>query len=97
MLIYSGDNDAVCATEGTLYWMNNKMNKIYSIDSSNDFTAWEMDDEQVGGYYTKYLNSDYSNTAWHFTTVRSAGHMVPATQPGKSLQVLYNFLNTWTD
>jgi len=61
-------------------------------DEDNFWQSWLDNDGQVGGFYTRYLTSDQSETAIHFITVRSAGHMVPTTQPMRALMVLNKFL-----
>jgi len=89
MLIYSGDDDSVCGTSGTMYWLK-RMN--WSVDEDNDWEEWQID-EETAGFYTRYLSS--SKTALHFTTIRSAGHMVPSTQPQRAFELLNRFLNEW--
>ena len=58
--------------------------------SSYDWQAW-MYDNQVAGYLTKFYNG--STHAMNLVTVHTAGHMVPQTQPARSLQAFTNFLN----
>ena len=88
MLVYSGDDDSVCALQGTLTFMSELG---LTVDSNNDWTEWTFDD-QLAGFYTRYLDSD-GNTAIHFQTVRSAGHMVPTTQPERALELFDRFFN----
>jgi len=87
ILIYSGDDDSVCGLGGTMYWLT-RMG--WTEDSQHKWESWTIDG-QLSGYYTKYLKSD-GDTAIHFHTVRSAGHMVPQTQPERSLKLLQKFL-----
>jgi len=88
ILVYSGDDDSVCGLQGTMYWLS-RMG--WSEDTDHQWEEWKVDG-QLYGYYTRYLKSD-GNTAIHFHTVRSAGHMVPQTQPERSLKLLQKFLN----
>jgi len=66
ILVYSGDDDSVCATIGTQDWI---WDLGYKVSSS-----WQsyVVDEQVAGYLTKW-----SDTKLGFLTVHGAGHEVP--------------------
>ena len=95
-VMWSGDDDAACATSGEEYWLNRWKN--YVRDHSTNWLPWKSDDLQLGGYHTIYHhrnNMDFN--ALHLITVRSAGHMVPTTQPGRSLTVLRKFLFEFSD
>lgn len=91
ILIFSGDNDAVCGTSGTQYWIN-RMG--WTIDENNSWQEWQID-EETAGFYTKFIDPKLSKTAIHFTTIRSAGHMVPSTQPQRAYQLFYKFFNEY--
>ncbi|KAG5181178.1 serine carboxypeptidase-like protein [Tribonema minus] len=82
ILIFSGDNDSVCATGGTQVW-------IYSLGRSavSLWQQWRLDG-QPAGYATKF-----SGGALAFVTVHSAGHEVPAYQPERALVVLERYLD----
>jgi len=96
LAIYSGDDDAACATSGEEYWLNRWKN--YVRDHSTNWLPWKSDDLQLGGYHTIYHNRNNMDfNALHLITVRSAGHMVPTTQPGRSLTVLRKFLFEFSD
>lgn len=88
MLVYSGDNDAVCSIQGTNKFFDHLG---YSTDSTTDWKEWRFDG-QVAGFQTRYLKSD-GKTAFNFQTVRSAGHMVPSTQPERSLELFRKYIN----
>jgi len=79
LLVYSGDDDAVCATIGTQYW-------IYGLGLTvtKSWTPWYFE-EEVGGYIVHF-------NGLTFMTVHSAGHMVPDTQPERALYIWSNFL-----
>jgi len=83
ILVYSGDDDAVCATLGSQQWI---WDLGYNVSSA--WAPWTMDG-QVSGYHTSFGTN---GSAFHFATVHGAGHMVPATRPEQSLQVVKNYL-----
>jgi carboxypeptidase C (cathepsin A) len=94
MLIFSGDDDSVCATLGTQQFLWDLGLPIVS-----DWAPWTLPSgpgcphgpacEQVAGYVTLF-------DGLSFVTVHGAGHLVPATRPTQGLHVLRNFLNgTW--
>ncbi|XP_024524248.1 uncharacterized protein LOC112344181 [Selaginella moellendorffii] len=77
--IYSGDVDGVVATIATKSWIS-QLNLTVQIP----WYAWDFNN-QVGGWTQVYKGMT-------FTTVRGAGHMVPATKPQQALQVFKSFL-----
>jgi len=85
MLVYSGDDDAVCATLGTQQWIWDLGYKV-----SSPWAPWTMEG-QVDGFHAAF--SQDNKVVLHFATVHGAGHMVPATRPAQSLQVVKNFLS----
>ena len=93
LTIYSGDDDSVCGLQGTMYWLDR-----WSFDSNSkvQWEEWRDEDGQLGGYYTQYMGND-GNVGLHFLTVRSAGHMVPSTQPSRALSILKKFLYKFGD
>merc|ERR550534_473371 len=80
VMIYSGDDDAVCATAGTQEF-------LWSMgwDVETDWESWETNDV-LSGYITKFSNG------FMFKTVHGAGHMVPSTRPEQALNLLHTFL-----
>jgi carboxypeptidase C (cathepsin A) len=71
ILVFSGDDDDVCATIGTQDWI---WDLGYQV-AGKPWQAYTVDG-QVGGYLTKW-----SNTKLAFATVHGAGHEVPAYKP----------------
>lgn len=71
ILVFSGDDDDVCATIGTQDW-------IWDLGYNVAGKAWQpyTVDGQVGGYLTKWKNTKFA-----FATVHGAGHEVPAYKP----------------
>jgi len=91
LCIYSGDDDSVCGLTGTQYWLSRWDG--FEADSVTNWIPWADDDSELGGYYTIYHqegNTDFN--ALHFLTVRTAGHMVPTTQPARALLLLKKYL-----
>eukprot|EP00286_Rhodomonas_abbreviata_P028637 CAMPEP_0181304866 /NCGR_PEP_ID=MMETSP1101-20121128/9398_1 /TAXON_ID=46948 /ORGANISM="Rhodomonas abbreviata, Strain Caron Lab Isolate" /LENGTH=486 /DNA_ID=CAMNT_0023410691 /DNA_START=277 /DNA_END=1737 /DNA_ORIENTATION=+ len=78
ILVYSGDDDSVCATAGAQMW-------IWDFGPPKD--AWKpwFVSGQVGGYSVEL-------DGLHFATVHGAGHMVPATRPAQALHLFRAFL-----
>lgn len=87
MMIYSGDDDSVCATLGTQQFIWNLTN------AKQDDKPWQpwMFNNQTAGFVTDFNGGQFS-----FVTVHGAGHMVPATQPERSLALLQAFLSKGT-
>lgn len=77
--IYSGDVDGVVSTLGTRKWI-----KKLGLPIEIPWYAWDYKN-QVGGWTQQYKGLT-------FATVREAGHLVPATQPGRALALFRSFL-----
>eukprot|EP00966_Prymnesium_polylepis_P298474 6897413-Prymnesium_polylepis.1 len=90
MLIFSGDDDSVCATLGTQQFVWD-----LGLNVTVPWTPWTMESgpgcpggpacKQIAGYVTRF-------DGLSLVTVHGAGHLVPATRPVQGLQVLKNFL-----
>lgn len=81
ILVYSGDDDSVCAPLGTQQW-------IWGVGGTitSPWAAWKVDD-QVAGFTVGFER----NFRW--ATVHGAGHMVPATRPAQALQLFTKYLS----
>ena len=90
LCVYSGDDDSVCGLQGTQYWLDRWDG--FKANSNIQWQAWEDENNELGGYYTQYMSSDNNNLALHFMTVRTAGHMVPTTQPQRAKTLLKKYL-----
>ena len=84
IMVFSGDDDAICGTHGTQSW-------VYSL-GLNITSYWErwhyldpLYGTRLGGYYSKL-------DGLHFATVHGAGHEVPAFKPEAALQLFKDFL-----
>jgi len=84
ILVYSGDDDAICATLGSQQWI---WDMGYAV--SDQWAPWTMDG-QTSGFHVSFGKD---GSAFSFATVHGAGHMVPATRPEQGLQVLQNYLS----
>ena len=85
ILIYSGDDDGVCATIGTQKWIYN-----FGFDIKELWRQYYVDGN-LGGYLTTFTPND--NTEFIFATVHFAGHEVPAYKPKQAYLLYQSFLN----
>ena len=82
ILVYSGDDDDVCATIGTQSWIW-KLGYKVSGRSWRSYTV----NGQTAGYLTKW-----ENTKLAFATVHGAGHEVPTYKPDVALYLFDSYL-----
>lgn len=83
ILVFSGDDDSICATIGTQSW-------IWSMGFQplNMWQPWYDDaTKEPFGFLTHF-----SGTRFSFLTVHKAGHEVPMTQPKAGLQLWEQFI-----
>jgi len=80
ILVYSGDDDSICATLGTQQWIWNLGSNV-----SKEWAEWTVDG-QVAGFLVQFQG-------FSFATVHGAGHMVPQTRPAQALALFKNFLS----
>ena len=82
ILVYSGDDDDVCATIGTQSW-------IWDLGYSVSGKAWQAYTvaDQTAGYLTKW-----KDTKLAFATVHGAGHEVPTYKPEVALSLFKQYL-----
>lgn len=90
ILILSGDDDSVCATLGSQQFI---WDLGFPSKAGSTWLPWTVRG-QVAGFYTEFEVNKVTNGSFAFATVHGAGHMVPATQPEKSLALLEKFLNS---
>jgi len=89
VMIYSGDADAVVDFIGTQRWIG-----TLNLPIEDEWHAWYGPDHQLAGYTQGYTNLT-------FTTIKGAGHMVPAIRPLHGLYMIECYLfgkdkcNTW--
>jgi len=82
ILVFSGDDDDVCATVGTQSWIWDLGYKV-SGKSWQSYTV----NGQTAGYLTKW-----ANTKMAFATVHGAGHEVPTYKPEVALYLWDSYL-----
>lgn len=88
ILVFSGDDDAVCGTIGVQHWIWSLGYKV----TGKQFKSWEVND-QVAGYATKFADARFG-----FVTVHGAGHEVPTYKPEVALNLWSKYLNgEWTN
>jgi carboxypeptidase C (cathepsin A) len=85
ILVYSGDNDDVCATIGAQDW-------IWGLGYQVSGKRWApyIVNGQTGGYTTKW--DTRSTTNFGFTTVHGAGHEVPTYKPDVALWLFDSYM-----
>ena len=79
--VFSGTEDSVLSTLGTMRWIN-KLN--FTIEKV--WTKYKVND-QIAGYAQKYKEGLV------IVTVKGAGHMVPQDQRAASFKMLESFIN----
>lgn len=87
ILVYSGDDDSVCATVGTQSW-------IWGMGYDVSGRMWQPYtlDGQTAGYFTAW-----KDTKLGFLTVHGAGHEVPTYKPAVALDMFKRYLaGEWT-
>jgi len=91
ILVYSGDDDAVCGTIGTQEW-------IWSLgynppDKASTWQPW-LYNGQTAGYATQFTVP--GTNEFSFVTVHKAGHEVPTYVPAEALDMFTKYLDgTW--
>lgn len=89
VMVYSGDDDAVCASLGSQLFI-----WYMGYDVVDQWKPYSVDGQVAG--YTVGFQPKVGKVGFRFTTVHGAGHMVPQTRPSQALQVVRNFLaNSW--
>ena len=84
ILVYSGDDDSVCALSGTDDWL---WNLGYEPVEGKYWKEWVVD-QQTAGYVTHFKDG-----ALTYATVHGAGHEVPTYKPKQALVLFENYIN----
>lgn len=89
ILVFSGDNDAICGTVGTQRWIWDLGYDVKSMWKPYYVT------NQVAGYITHFGTpiDTSSRSRFTFATVSFAGHEVPTYKPGVAYYLFKAFLN----
>jgi hypothetical protein len=87
MMIFSGDDDSICSTAGTQYW-------IWGLgaESASIWNPWSVLD-QTAGFVTHFDLGPDTEAKFTFVTVHGAGHEVPAYKPVEALQMFRNYFS----
>lgn len=83
ILVYSGDDDSVCPTEGTQSW-------IWDMGFRPEERTWKpyLVANQTAGYATKWRDANLA-----FYTVHGAGHECPTYKPEASLYLFNSYIS----
>lgn len=84
IMVYSGDDDSVCATSGTQDWI---YDLGYETARKNTWQPWFNSDGEMAGFLTKFEKAPLA-----FATVHGAGHEVPTYKPEQALLLFQSFL-----
>ena len=88
LMILSGDDDSICALEGTQTW-------IYDMGvkpkEGSVWNPWYVN-QQVAGYITKFDLGKSTNATFTLATVHGCGHEVPAYLPLEGLELFKKYL-----
>jgi len=88
MMVFSGDDDSVCSTASTQYW-------IYDVGAEvkdeHLWNAWKYNN-QTAGYVTEFDLGE-TDSSFLFVTVHGAGHEVPAYRPSEALAMFKSFFS----
>ncbi len=79
--VFSGTEDAILSTVGTMRWIN-----TLNFTIETEWRKWYTDD-QVSGFVQKYKEGLV------FVTVKGAGHYVPVDQSASAFYMVNSFLN----
>lgn len=93
ILVYSGDDDVVCATEGSQEWI---YDLGFDVVPQRAWRSWKYDDDTYGrqtGGYTANFETDGMSGRFAFTTAHGCGHEVPTYKPQLALQVFKDYLS----
>jgi len=89
LMIFSGDDDSVCSTASTQYW-------LYDLGvkptKGGLWKRWEIDG-QTSGFVTDFDLGDHTKSSFRFATVHGAGHEVPAYRPVEALHLFKSYFS----
>jgi carboxypeptidase C (cathepsin A) len=81
IMIYSGNDDSVCATLGSQQFIWDTFSSV----PTDSWRSWKVENQVAG--FTQGFKGNF-----RFTTVNGAGHMVPSTRPAEALDMIKNYL-----
>ncbi|CAD8127868.1 unnamed protein product [Paramecium sonneborni] len=87
LFVFSGQNDLICSTPGTLRWLYDlKYSKIEEYKQKDLEIVKLLGTEKIVGYYKSAGNLELQ-------LVNNAGHMIPTDQPQAALEMIVKFVN----
>ncbi|CAB9498418.1 Carboxypeptidase Y homolog A [Seminavis robusta] len=89
VFVFSGDDDSVCSTAGTQYWI---WDLGWTAPPEKLWQSWEVEKE-VAGYATEFDLGASTKGKFTFVTVHGAGHEVPAYRPMEAFEMLRKVLD----
>lgn len=93
IMVYSGDDDAICAKSGTDAWIWDLGFEVDTSDDSGDYWKEFVVNKQTAGYVTKFdLGKANGDSKFTYATVHGAGHQVPTYKPEAGLALFKGFL-----
>lgn len=87
--VFSGDVDGIVPITGTRLWLD-RLGLNATGKPGSSWNPWTTSVGQVGGYTKEYDTA--TGTNFTFVSVRNAGHMVPAAQPSRALEMFQSFI-----
>lgn len=87
VFVFSGDDDSVCSTAGTQYWI---YDLGFAPKADHLWKSWKVEKE-VAGFVTKF-ELGKTDGQFTFVTVHGAGHEVPAYRPMEALEMFRRVL-----
>lgn len=88
MMIFSGDDDSVCSTASTQYWIYN----VGAVPKPDRFWKPWTFNGQTAGFFTEF-DLGVTNSSFTFVTVHGAGHEVPAYRPAEAFAMFESFFS----
>jgi len=89
MLVFSGDDDAVCPTSATQKWIFRDLG-IHPKETCS-WDAWQVNGQTAG--YINEFDVPSDSGSFHFVTVHTAGHEVPTYKPAEALDLWERYLS----
>ena len=89
VFVFSGDDDSVCSTAGTQYWI---YDLGFAPKADRLWQSWKMKGE-VAGFVTEFELESETKGSFVFATVHGAGHEVPAYRPMEALELFRKVLS----
>ena len=96
IMVFSGDDDMVCATSGSQEWI---YDLGFEVMPNRSWHAWHYEDakygEQTAGFVVNFKEGAENGMSGHFAfvTAHGCGHEVPTYKPQLALELWKNYLS----